>query len=174
MEGGWRSKFFVRGGWAFVTTLSLVIVAEGWAWRVGTTGPATVIEEYLGPICHHIPERTMSAGSLPLPVCARCTGLYGGWLVGVVLGLLPGLLRWLGAPQLMRRLAIALLIIVSLGVVQATLESLRLVSTGNTMRLMLGTPLGLGPAIVIVLTLRLVGGAADGCAHEVAPLEQDG
>ena len=33
------------------------------------------------PACHQIPERCLDLGDGPLPVCARCFGLYvGGWL----------------------------------------------------------------------------------------------
>jgi uncharacterized membrane protein len=33
------------------------------------------------PACHQIPDRCLDLGDGPLPVCARCFGLYvGGWL----------------------------------------------------------------------------------------------
>ena len=38
-------------------------------------------------ICHQRPERSFSVSSVPLPVCARCTGIYAGAaaVAGVVL-----------------------------------------------------------------------------------------
>ena len=30
-----------------------------------------------GVVCHQDPDRSFHRGRMPLPVCARCTGLYG-------------------------------------------------------------------------------------------------
>jgi uncharacterized membrane protein len=35
-------------------------------------------------ICHQIPVRTIHIGGTPLPLCARCTGIYLGALMGLV------------------------------------------------------------------------------------------
>jgi len=35
-------------------------------------------------VCHQIPERTLTIGGDLLPFCARCTGIYSGFLIGVV------------------------------------------------------------------------------------------
>jgi uncharacterized membrane protein len=35
-------------------------------------------------VCHQVPERTMTIGGQLLPLCARCTGIYSGFLIGVV------------------------------------------------------------------------------------------
>jgi uncharacterized membrane protein len=40
------------------------------------------------PVCHQMPERSLAAAGLPLPVCTRCTGLYLGGLAGLVAGAL--------------------------------------------------------------------------------------
>ena len=39
-------------------------------------------------VCHQIPERSFHINGVQFPVCARCTGLYVGGLVGVMLWLL--------------------------------------------------------------------------------------
>jgi uncharacterized membrane protein len=41
-------------------------------------------------ICHQLPDRTFLAGDQPLPLCARCTGLYLGFLVGLAGAFLLG------------------------------------------------------------------------------------
>lgn len=37
----------------------------------------------LKPACHQITERCLDLGSGPLPVCARCAGLYAGGFAGL-------------------------------------------------------------------------------------------
>jgi uncharacterized membrane protein len=39
-------------------------------------------------VCHQIPERSFHISGIQLPVCARCTGLYIGGAVGLLLWLL--------------------------------------------------------------------------------------
>ena len=40
-----------------------------------------------GALCHQRPERAFRVGGRPLPVCARCTGLYAAAPAGLVLAL---------------------------------------------------------------------------------------
>jgi uncharacterized membrane protein len=35
-------------------------------------------------ICHQIPARTLHIGGVPLPLCARCSGIYLGALLGIL------------------------------------------------------------------------------------------
>jgi uncharacterized membrane protein len=52
-------------------------------------------------ICHQRPERSFHLRGLPLPVCARCSGLYGGAALGALaLGAMPRLRR--SAPRTAR------------------------------------------------------------------------
>ena len=41
-------------------------------------------------VCHQLPERSLWIAGAPLPICARCTGIYGGALLAL---LLRGMLR---------------------------------------------------------------------------------
>ena len=43
------------------------------------------------PTCHQIPQRCLDLGWGPLAVCARCSGLYVGGLVGLLSGALLGI-----------------------------------------------------------------------------------
>ncbi len=36
-------------------------------------------------VCHQKEERCFSINDVPLPVCSRCTGIYTGFLTGVIL-----------------------------------------------------------------------------------------
>ncbi len=56
---------------------------------------AAVVTYALGGIvCHQRPDRSFDAWGLPLPVCARCTGLYAAAPLGVLLGLTLGTSPW--------------------------------------------------------------------------------
>lgn len=37
------------------------------------------------PVCHQIPERSFELFGFPMAVCARCFGIYAGFLAGMVL-----------------------------------------------------------------------------------------
>jgi uncharacterized membrane protein len=37
-------------------------------------------------LCHRLPERVLSLGGVPMPLCSRCTGLWLGLSASVVLG----------------------------------------------------------------------------------------
>jgi uncharacterized membrane protein len=53
------------------------------AWLRGGTAAAATLFTFLiygvgAIVCHQRPERSFHLGALPLPVCARCTGIYAG------------------------------------------------------------------------------------------------
>ncbi len=43
-----------------------------------------IIDWFGFAVCHQLPERTLHYGTLALPVCARCTGIYIGMLAGFI------------------------------------------------------------------------------------------
>jgi len=42
------------------------------------------------PACHQITERCLDLGAGPLPICARCAGLYAGGFAGLLITLVSG------------------------------------------------------------------------------------
>ena len=60
---------------------------------------ALMIYEVFGYLCHQIPERSFHVEGHKLAVCARCTGLYMGFAVGVLVYPLARSLRELETPR---------------------------------------------------------------------------
>jgi uncharacterized membrane protein len=46
---------------------------------------AVLLYQSFSAICHQIPERSFQYGGYHLGVCSRCTGIYGGFLAGLLL-----------------------------------------------------------------------------------------
>ncbi|MHB1356570.1 MAG: DUF2085 domain-containing protein [Anaerolineae bacterium] len=113
-----------------------------------------IIRFLFSGICHQIPERSLFINNQPLPLCARCTGMYLGaaftlmalWLIGQRRrSMLPGL-----------PVNIILVLFIALWAVDGynstwTLFTSRplLYEPGNTVRLVTG--FGTGTSIAIVL-----------------------
>ncbi len=69
--------------WLVVATLTLffvgVVVGAPLALANGYETTARTIYSGLRHVCHQIPERSFFIAGHPLAVCARCTGIYGGF-----------------------------------------------------------------------------------------------
>ena len=79
--------------------LAWALVAAAWAWTAALVlaplaaagrgaGRAVVAASLLvyvagGTVCHQHPARTVHLWGVPMPVCARCTGLYAGAALGI-------------------------------------------------------------------------------------------
>lgn len=70
--------------WLALTLLAPHARAEGWA-------GAEWLYALFAPVCHQIPGRSFACFGHPLAACARCVGLYAGFLGGLLL--LPELHR---------------------------------------------------------------------------------
>ncbi len=86
--------------------------------------------------CHGIPERCFIVWQVPMPICARCTAIYAGLAVAVVVFLL--------LPRMSERVARVVLIIaiVPLGVDGLT-QLVRLRESTNELRLVTGLAAGI-------------------------------
>jgi len=58
-------------------------VLEPWL-ETALTPAAVLVRLAWSPVCHQIPERCLDLGHGPLAICARCTGLYLGGVLGLV------------------------------------------------------------------------------------------
>lgn len=45
----------------------------------------TIIDKIGASVCHQLPERTLLIGNLLMPVCARCDGIYIGFLISAII-----------------------------------------------------------------------------------------
>jgi uncharacterized membrane protein len=99
------------------------------------------------PVCHQIPSRCLDLGWGPMAVCARCTGLYLGGILGLLWPPFAG-----RAPRPTLRLLIA---IAAPSCLDFGLGLVGLPSLPNLPRLLLALPLG------AVLGLLLAAGAAE-------------
>ena len=67
---------FACVGWLALVVAPALLAAAGWA-------HADVLHWLLHPVCHQIPARSFHVLGEPLAACARCTGLYVGFTLGV-------------------------------------------------------------------------------------------
>lgn len=63
----------------------LALFAAPWFWRSGHPVWASGVYLIFSPICHQRPERSFFLWEHPLAACQRCTGIYLGFLVGVLI-----------------------------------------------------------------------------------------
>jgi uncharacterized membrane protein len=69
--------------WAVVTSIALLLVASLFAaplaLKSNHTSFAFTVYHAFSYVCHQLPLRSFHLSGHPLAVCARCTGLYGGF-----------------------------------------------------------------------------------------------
>jgi len=114
----------------------------------GVTNVVHFLESGGGTLCHHQASRCFSGTDGPWAVCARCSGLYFGWLLPLVLG---PVLKSRIYQSLFLRLATGLFLF---AVVSALLERSGIFTTTNATRAILGIPLGFFPAFLIIFAVE--------------------
>ncbi|MCL2024780.1 MAG: DUF2085 domain-containing protein [Coriobacteriia bacterium] len=92
-------------------------------------------------LCHQLPERSFAFGGVQFPVCARCTGMYTGLILALIIlfVLYRGAQRcgWPSLPYL----TFAVIAVIAI-VLDWTTTFLGLRSGSNELRLLTGTMLG--------------------------------
>jgi uncharacterized membrane protein len=61
-----------------------LIAAAPWLLVRGQIAGAALVYAGFSAICHQLPERSFRLWGQPLAVCARCTGIYAGFLAGLL------------------------------------------------------------------------------------------
>jgi uncharacterized membrane protein len=99
-------------------------------------------------VCHQRPDRCFRTAGRPLPVCARCTGLYAGGAIGASAALLLG-------SALSGRRARMLAILAALPtLITWSLEAASLAHPSNGVRAIAALPLGFVAAWLVIHTVR--------------------
>lgn len=74
--------------WTVVATsallMTVLITGAPLAKANGLTALSFIIYQAFSYVCHQLPERSFFIAGYPLAVCARCTGVYLGFTVGVM------------------------------------------------------------------------------------------
>ena len=135
-----------------LTVLAVVLLFLGWLLNTppGLLGKADAVGY---AVCHRIDVRSFHLGERALPLCARCSGMYLGAVIGLVYQAFSAR-RKAGMPP--RTVWIGVGILVLLFGLDGINSYLRLFLTepllyepNNTLRLLTGTGMGLSIAIVL-------------------------
>ena len=128
------------------TLFSVPILAAGDPWMRRLSG---VIRLCFTPICHQASDRSFHLMGQSLAVCARCTGIYCGFLVGLLVHPLRFGTRSPGLPS--RRI----LVIAGLPTVLGILGSrLGVLPDSNVLRALTGGLLGVVVAFCVLQTVH--------------------
>jgi uncharacterized membrane protein len=137
-------------GWLAATVLAPALVQGS-----GRTATAAALS-YLagGAICHQQPVRSFHVAGVPMPICARCAGLYAGGLLGLALGLAwPTAAR--PAPERRRRALVATIAVAAIPTaLSVAAEWSGLAAPGNLLRSGLALPLGASVALLVAGAVR--------------------
>lgn len=143
--------------WGFVFLVGLLFVA----WIFNTPADLLGKADAIGyAVCHRIDLRSFHLHDRPLPLCARCTGMYLGavlgifyqWLFGKTRSGMPSIAIWLGLSVFVIAFGIdGVNSYLHLSVMQQLLPGIpRLYEPSNTLRLVTGTGVGLAIAAALV------------------------
>lgn len=104
------------------------------------------LHDAMGWFCHQLPERSLMVEGMQLPLCARCTGLYGGFALGLLCQVGAG---HAGVQFASRVRAIAVLALAVL-VLQGAGERWAGMNSTNPTRLLLGLAGGTALSVLLV------------------------
>ena len=77
----------------YFIAILIAAIAVGLSWHFLTSTPEGCYNKIFAvgsSLCHQIPSHTFIVDGIQFPICARCTGLYLGSLIGLVYAFLNG------------------------------------------------------------------------------------
>ncbi|HPZ06102.1 MAG TPA: DUF2085 domain-containing protein [Clostridiales bacterium] len=99
-------------------------------------------------ICHQLPERSLTAGNLVLPVCARDTGIYAGIFTSFAYLIITRRLNAQRPPRIAAAVAMTVMMVPMM--IDGALSYAGLIETNNIARLFTGLFFGLPIPILLV------------------------
>jgi uncharacterized membrane protein len=155
----------IGAGSKYLVIAAAILVFIGWFINTppGLLGKADAIGY---AVCHRISERSFHIGNIQLPLCARCSGMYLGAVTGLVFQSLIGWKR-LKIPH-WSILALLVVFVGAFGIdgTNSYLYLMKQISPGilpnipnlyvpnNTLRLLTGSGMGLGLAVMLFLAFN--------------------
>ena len=145
-----RSVVTIAVGWLAALLLAPMAVAHG-----GAASAVLVTYQAGSLVCHQRPERSLRVSGTQMPVCARCFGLYAGFVAGALaISTITSKGRSsAGARQTRILLASA----AAPMVLSVALEMAGGIEPTNLLRLVTGVPFGAAAGWVLLDTLQSAG-----------------
>ena len=90
MSHGDEVKASIRARVIYVVALTSVLIwlglimAAPWLMATHHYAIAFLLYKSFSALCHQLPDRSFHLLGFPLTVCARCTGIYAGFLIGLL------------------------------------------------------------------------------------------
>lgn len=107
------------------------------------------IFDFIGSlVCHQNPQRTLFIAGIPLPLCARDTGIYLGIFIVLVYCLVRGRMKADAVPSTRISIVLALLMVPMM--VDAVTSYISIRKTDNITRLVTGIFFGMSLAILLI------------------------
>jgi uncharacterized membrane protein len=142
-----RALVIAALAWVAAITLAPLAIASG---RAGLSLGAAAVYGVGARICHQRPERCFRIDGVPMPVCARCTGLYAGAAAAAPLALVMAS----GAAGISARRARRIAAAAALPTLLTwSLEMAGLAHPSNIVRALAALPLGFAAAWLVIASL---------------------
>jgi uncharacterized membrane protein len=125
---------------------AILTASAACSWLVAHGAPPQ-IRLFFRLLCHGLPARCLLLFGVPMPICARCTAIYGGLIAGTLLfHLLPR----------MRELTARIVVLVALTPlgIDGVTQLIRLRESTNTLRVATGLTAGIAIALWALTAAR--------------------
>jgi uncharacterized membrane protein len=136
--------------------LALAILSVLWLAVILTAPFGATLPYVIGKaICHQRPERSFWIAGAPMPVCARCTGLYASAAFGSVLALAAARVSMQPRrPGLSRRVRLALAVAAVPTAITLVVEWLHLASPSPLVRAAAAVPIGAAVGWIVTTAVK--------------------
>lgn len=152
MQGETTNLSESRPYWKILVILTFLLVVIAWILNTpsGLLGKADAVGY---AVCHRIDLRSFHIGDTQLPLCARCSGMYLGAMLGLIY-------QWIIGKRRIRMPSWQILVLVSVFVLFFIVDGMNsffsliaarpgLYEPNNTLRLFTGTGMGLAISVVL-------------------------